>query len=284
MMELPSQLAPYLARIGLSAPAPITPRGLAEMQLAHREHIPFENLAIPLAEGVSCDSDAVFAKLVEQRRGGFCFEHNQLFVDMLGAAGFSARLLLARVLLGNPVDLPPRTHCLVLAHFGDEVWIADAGFGGSYAPPMPLLDGAFAESGDGAHHRLRQLGPEGALPGAWLLERKGPQAATDGRAQSDTAWEAQYVFDLAEVAPADMALGCHWSATHPSSRFTNLTVVSRCLPNGFVSCVDREMTRWRNGRPAQKITLTGPEAYRAMLRDEFGVTMADGEIARLPIF
>ncbi|VVT05810.1 arylamine N-acetyltransferase family protein [Erythrobacter sp. EC-HK427] len=283
-MELHDPLARYFARIGLAAPVAVTPGGLAQMQAAHRQAIPFENLSIPLGEGMACERAPVFAKLVEVRRGGFCFEHNRLFADMLEAAGFAARLLLARVLLGDPPELPPRTHCLVLVRFGAETWIADAGFGGAYAPPMPLVDGARAVSGDGAQHRLRHLGPEGALPGAWLLERQGPMLATDGRAQSDSAWEAQYVFDLAEVAPADMALGCHWSTTHPASRFTNLTVVSRCLPDGFVSLTDRALTRWRKDMPPERRALASPAEYGAVLEAEFGLVLAEDEVARLPLF
>lgn len=274
----------YLARIGLAAPPRADPAGLAEVQFAHRQAIPFENLSIMLGKGISCDSESVFAKLVTARRGGFCFEHNRLLADMLGALGFDARLLLARVLLGSPAEAPPRTHCLVLVRFGELAWIADAGFGGGYAPPMPLEDGAEAASADGARHRLRRIGAEGAVPGAWLLERKGPLGPTDGRSASDTVWEPQFAFDLAQVAQADMAMGCHWAASHESSRFINLHIASICLPDGFASLVDRELSIWRAGAEPEKRKISDAAEYRAALDTQFGLVLSWNEAARLPLW
>ncbi|KLI65185.1 hypothetical protein AAV99_02955 [Aurantiacibacter marinus] len=276
--------AAYLARIGLAQAPAADPAGLAAVQAAHRQTIPFENLAVMAGGTIACDSGPVFAKLVTARRGGFCFEHNRLMADMLGAMGFDAALLLARVLLGSPAETTPRTHCLVLVRFDEEAWIADAGFGGGYAPPMPLEDGAMVGSMDGAQHRLRRIGEEGSIPGAWLLERKGPQGPTDGRSASDTLWEPQFAFDLAEVAQADMAMGCHWAATHESSRFTSLHVASMCLPDGFVSLVDRELSLWRAGTEPEKRTVPDAAEYRRLLDHHFGLELSAEEIARLPLW
>ena len=140
-MDMAQRLDAYLTRIGLDRRPQPDAAGLMQVQAAHRQAIPFENLDIPLGRGIDCSADSVFAKLVSGRRGGFCFEHNRLLADMLTALGFTNRLLLARVLLGNPPQLTPRTHCLVLVEVDGEPWIADAGFGGSYAPPMRLGDG-----------------------------------------------------------------------------------------------------------------------------------------------
>ncbi|MEL1252084.1 arylamine N-acetyltransferase family protein [Aurantiacibacter gilvus] len=283
-MECSDRLAAYLARIGLDrAPAPDA-AGLLQVQAAHRQAIPFENLDVRLGREIATDSARVFAKLVEARRGGFCFEHNRLLADMLSALGFANRLLLARVLLGNPPAATPRTHCLLLVDLGGEDWIADAGFGGAYAPPMPLCDGQEAISGDGARHRLRRIGEEGSLPGSWLLERLGPRASGDGRAQSDDAWEAQFAFDLAQVAEADLALGSHWAATHPTSRFTNVTVASLCLPDGFASLVDGELSEWRADGERQQRRLGQAADYRDVLAGRFGLDLSESEVAALPPF
>lgn len=283
-MDIRQQLSTYLARIGMELPLTVNPETLALIQFAHRTAIPFENLNISIGREIACGSDVVFAKMVNSRRGGFCFEHNRLLSDMLTAAGFANRILLARVLLGDPAAPTPRTHCLVLVTFGEKQWITDAGFGGSYAPPMRLCDGERAETGDGAQHRLTRIGDDGDLPGAWLLERRGPKLATDGRVQSDDVWEPQYAFDLAQVAEADLALGCYWSATHESSRFTNLTVASICLPDGFASLVDRQLTVWRKGAGTDRRTLETPEAYGEALSQVFGIALEAADIARLPLF
>lgn len=277
-----AKLRKYLDRIGLAEAPRADAAGLLAVQAAHRQAIPFENLDARLGREIAIGSEQVFAKLVGARRGGFCFEHNRLFADMLAALDFRGRLLLARVLLGNPPAATPRTHCLLLVQIDGEPWIADAGFGAAYCPPMPLVDGQHARSGDGAHHRLTRIGEEGALPGSWLLERLGPKAAGDGRALSDDDWEAQYSFDLAEVAEADLALGSHWAATHASSRFTNVTVASLCLPDGFASMVDGELSVWRAGAVREQRRPGSNSEYRALLAEVFGLHLSDKEVAALP--
>lgn len=198
----------YLARIGLASPVSADPAGIAAMQSAHRLNIGFENLDVMLGRPIRIDRISVFDKLVERGRGGYCFEQNRLYADALAALGLPVRPLLARVRLGLPEGVvPPRTHVGLLVTMEGRDWLADAGFGGSDLPPLPLEDGSIAQTHDGARHRLRHIGTPGTLGGEWLLERAGPVAATDGRAAAHGDWQAQYTFDLSEVAPDDLRTG-----------------------------------------------------------------------------
>ena len=277
------QLSAYCARIGIDRPQRADADALVAVQAAHRRTIPFENLSVMLGHAVSSDGAAVFDKLVTRRRGGFCFEHNRLLDDALRAMGFTNLLLLARVMLGDPAALPPKTHCLLLVAIDGKPWVADAGFGGAYAPPMRLADGGTAQSDDGARHRLSIL-PEGDPAGAWLLERLGAEGGTDGRGGADGEWRKQFAFDLAETVDADMAMGCHWAATHPSSRFVNHHVVSRCLPDGFASMVDRRMTLWRAGEEADEREIASAREYREVLEEVFALPLSQEEVERLPLW
>jgi N-hydroxyarylamine O-acetyltransferase len=212
----------YLDRIGLAAAPAADAEGVAALQLAHRWAIGFENLDARLGRGIRIDSASVFDKLVARGRGGYCFEQNRLFADVLAALGVENRPLLGRVLLSVPDHtVPPRTHVLLLITLNGRPWIADAGFGGSYVPPMPLEHGAEAATGDGARHRLLRVGNCGSTGGEWRLERAGPVAATDGRGATHVGWQPQYVFDLAEVAPDDLEMCNHWTSTRPDTRFTS---------------------------------------------------------------
>jgi N-hydroxyarylamine O-acetyltransferase len=195
-------------------------------------------------------------------------------------------MLLARPLLGNPPEPLPRTHCLLLLELGGAPWIADGGFGGAYCPPLPLTDGAEAVSGDGAAHRLRRIGVPGSLPGEWLLERRGPVEATDGRigAADQAGWVAQFAFDLTEVPEADLAMGNHWSSTHPAARFVNAHVVSLCLADGFAGLVDRTFSLYRVGQAAERREIGTAAEYGALLEQVFGLALPREDVARLPLF
>jgi len=278
------QLSAYLARIGLAAPPAPDAAGLAQLQAAHRQRIAFENLDIALGRGVAIGRDAVFAKLVTARRGGYCFEMNRLLADMLAALGLPTRPLLARTRLGQGPDSHlPRTHVLLLAEIGGEPWVADAGFGGSYVPPLPLRDGVEVATADGARHRLVRSGARGSLAGEFLLERAGPRETTDGRAADHGEWQGQYCFDLAEVHPLDLEQANHWTATHGSSRFVGTQIASIVLPEGFVALTEGVLRSYAGGQRHEE-TLATPAAYAAALRERLGLAFSEEEAAALPLF
>ena len=270
-------LSAYLERVGLKEPPPATAEGLAQLQRAHRLAIPFENLDVILGRGIAIDSASVFAKLVTARRGGYCFEQNRLFEDALIELGFAVRPLLARVWLGSEGPPPPRTHTFGLVTIDGQDWIADAGFGGSYNPPMPLADGETASGPDGAIFRLMRDPLHG-----WMLERNGHPAATDGRGPGE-GWVSQYSFSLDPVFSADLVLSNHWTSTAAESRFKQLRIVSAVLPQGFASLTDRQYRR-RNGEQEASGEIEDPRVYRMRLSLLFGIDLSVEEIAQLGLF
>lgn len=267
----------YLARIGLPAAPTADAAGLATLQLAHRLSIPFENLDIPLGRGIALDPAMIADKIIGRRRGGYCFEQNALFLRALHALGFTARPLLARVWLGAN-ETPPLTHTFNLVTIDGREWIADAGFGGSYTPPMRLVDGEDVGAPDGTRHRLRH----DAIYG-WMLERLGDPDFTDGRGAEMTGWLPQYSFTLDQVWPVDLALGNHWTSTAPATRFTTLCVVSMAAPAGLVSLTDRRFTR-RAPDHVESRDIANAAEYRAVLADMFGIALEPDEIERLGLF
>ena len=266
----------YLTRIDLPARPTTDAEGLARMQRAYRLAIPFENLDVRLGRGIAIDSAPVFAKLVTARRGGYCFEHNRLFLDALDATGFAARPLLARVWLGA-TEPPPLTHTLSLVTIGDEQWIADPGFGGSYAPAMRLADGETAQAPDGARFLLARDGEYG-----WMLSRDGDPATTDGRG-AGAGWQRQYSFTTDTVHHSDLAMGNWWASSAPASRFTNVTVVSIILPRGFATLTDRDYRR-RAASTDSAGEITDPRVYRMRLSMMFGIDLSAEEVAALDLF
>ena len=274
-------LEAYCARLNLAAPPQPDAAGLAQLQAAHRQAITFENIDVLLRRPIAIDSEAVFAKLVTRGRGGYCFEQNRLYADMLGAIGIATCPLLARPRLALPPGtIGPRTHVLLLAQIEGQDWLADAGFGGSFVPPLPLRDGAETQTPDGARHRLSHVG----LPdGTWLLERAGPRATTDGRARDSDDWQAQYSFDLAHVEQMDLEQANHWTATWPGSRFLAAPIVSRVLPAGFMALSGTTLSIAQSGTADKRELLSAAE-WREALADLFGITLTPEDVAQLALF
>jgi arylamine N-acetyltransferase len=275
-------LANYLARIAFSIPKAVSVEVLEQIQLAHRMAIGFENMDVMLGRGIAVDLPSIHAKLVDRMRGGYCFEHNALFGAMLDELGYPNRPLLGRVWLGAPEGVvPPRTHTMRLVEVEGAVWIADAGFGGAYVPVLRLVDGATGQTPDGARHRLHRV-MEAA--GEWLVERAGPPAATDGRAEAHEQWQRQYSFDLSPVMPVDLELSNHWTSTKPNTRFTTAYIASIVLPDGgFASLNGRRLSIY-NGRRADVLELPNATDWQRVLADLFNIELSMEEIDALYLF
>ena len=126
----------YLERIGYAGSYEPTLETLTALHRAHMLSVPFENLDIALGRPLVLDAEQNYAKIVERRRGGWCYELNGLFAWLLEQLRFRVTLLGSR-LTGHTtsVDL---AHLLLLVDF-DEPYIADVGFGdNSSLVPFPL--------------------------------------------------------------------------------------------------------------------------------------------------
>lgn len=268
-----TMLSQYLERIGLDAFPIMDIAGLDLLKRAHTQAIAFENLDVRLSRPIRVDSESVFDKLVRRQRGGYCFEQNRLFSDVLTALGVSHRPLLARGLLKlQPGEISPRNHVCLLAQVDGAHWLLDAGSGALYISPMPLMDGATTVS----QHKLSRVGEMGSLSGEWLLEYTSSMSGINGSMK-------QYCFDLSEVSEVDIEQANHWTSTRAGTLFTTRNVLSISLKDGFASLSDRELKIYRqSGRETR--TLEDATAYAQCLRDIFKLNFSDAETTALPLF
>jgi N-hydroxyarylamine O-acetyltransferase len=256
----------YLARIGHAGPLEPSAATIAALHRAHLAAIPFENLDIMLGRDVKVDLESIQAKLVHARRGGYCYEHGQLFAAALERLGFSVDRLLARV---GPDGEPmrPRTHLMLRVRAGAETWLADVGFGSS--PPVPLsLRGP------------RSAGPQD-LDG-WVYEVV--PAESDGawklRELQGGDWVTLYFVEDQRVYPPDVVMSNHFTSTYPESWFTWQPIVIRREPGAIRSVLGRVYTVTRPGYVKERRTLTDAE-FATILTDVFGLTFTGEELATL---
>src|ERR1035438_1777154 len=134
----------YLHRIKYDGPREPS---LAILRGLHRRHlrtVPFENLDIALGKPIELDPQLLYEKIVVRRRGGYCYELNGLFHDLLTGLGFNVCMLSAQVRREDGSFGPDFDHMLLKVTL-DDAWLADVGFGDSFVAPLPLAAGASHE-------------------------------------------------------------------------------------------------------------------------------------------
>ena len=244
----------YLLRIGYAGEITPTVDKLQALHHAQLYTIPFENFDVLLGRNINLEPGALFDKMVNKKRGGYCFELNGLFLMALQAFGFNARPLLARVqFTGTPTG---RGHQIELITLEGRQWIADVGFGGDTPRgPIPLeLDQP--SSHDGQEIRLVDADHFGIMV----------------QALKEDEWQNLYSFDLDYVCPADIDYGNHFTSTHPSSIFTFARVAALPVNSGVITLFDSTLKRTTSGKEEVQELAEG-QAYLDALNAHFGIEL-----------
>jgi len=243
----------YLGRISYSGPVEPTTQVLRDLHRAHMLTIPFENLDIALGRKIICDEQAILRKIVEQRRGGFCYELNGAFAALLRELGFKVTLLSARVARQDGSNGPEFAH-LTLRVDLEEPWLADVGFGDSFLEPLRLKTDIEQPQGT---RNFRLVDEEGSLH----MEMAEP----------NDDWKRQYSFTLLPRRLGDFAGMCHYHQTSPESSFTQKRICSRATPDGRITLADGKLIVTRNGE-TEESPLTDDE-WRAALKKYFEIVL-----------
>lgn len=257
------RLDTYLDRIG-RADVPPGVAGLAAVQAAHMRAIPFENVDPLLGRVPSRALEDVATKLITQRRGGYCFEHNALFGAALTALGYRTRSVLARVRTGGGQGGARSHHAFVVGAEGAR-WLCDTGFGGHGALQPLRLDTGGAQAAPNGRYRVR----DAAAAGETMVER---------RAGAD--WVALYGFDAAPVHDIDCAAANFLCARWEGAPFSANLMVAFHGQRGRVTLFNRAVTRGLP--PGTETALLGSAGELGrVLAEECGLAFDADTLARI---
>ncbi|MEU5892719.1 arylamine N-acetyltransferase [Streptomyces sp. NPDC047461] len=259
----------YLGRIGWEGERVADVVTLRGVHLAHSRGIPYENLDAMKRTAPSLAVGDLLDKLVRSRRGGYCYEHNILFLHALEALGFGVTRLAARVMVGadgSESSGRPRTHMTLLVEVPGETrpYLADVGFAaiGALLEPVPLVAGVEFE-GAGRRHRLVRVTHPGPLD-LWVLETYVPGSAWGA------GWRRQYNFTLDPAERPDFEVANWYVATHPRSPFVQRRFVQRLSGDQHVLLLGQELTVTSPDGTVSKREVSEEEVSR-LLDEEFGI-------------
>ena len=249
----------YLHRIAYTGPREPTLAVLTALCAAHPAAIPFESIDPLLGRPPSLAIADIQGKLVDRRRGGYCFEQNALLRRALLALGFDVTSLAARVVWMMPPDAPvrPRTHMLLLVTVpGDATRprLVDAGFGGHLINVPLRLQAGLLQASPASQLRFTEAGD------VFTLESQLPEG-----------WRPLYRFTLETMLPTDYEPLNWFTATHPTSIFRHNLRMERLTPGTRASLLNDRLTLRTPGQPASMRQLATAGEFAQVLEEVFDV-------------
>lgn len=243
----------YSSRIGYTGPLPPTLETLQQLHERHPDAIPFEAIDVLMDRGVDISPNAVEDKLVHAGRGGYCFEHNNLFKRVLESIGFYVEDLSARVRWNaKPGARPnPHTHMALRVMVDNEPWLVDVGFGGCVLTTPLRMNTTEPQATQHEPFRLVPFGP------GLLLQ-----------VLIDKQWRAVYDLSLETCVTSDYEMANWYTAAHPDSHFRHNMMVARTTPTARYTLLNGRFTIRDSDGNSQRIALDA-DGIEQTLRDTF---------------
>ncbi|KAL6692331.1 hypothetical protein J3F84DRAFT_383698 [Trichoderma pleuroticola] len=286
------QLTRYLEHI--SYPRSQHPRDelqlLTELQAHHLARVPFESVGLHYSphRTLSLDPDALFEKVVEKSKGGYCLEMNTFFCEILRVLGFTVLPIGARVKAG------PRyggmTHCANIVILGERRYLVDVAFG-SYGVfrPVPLtsgfeFDNILPRRGKLEFRPIAQSAFPSTQP-LWVYSSQDDPLAE---------WVERYCFTETEYFREDYEVNNYFCSTNRTSIFVNQVIVLRGILNdrgdglqGVLTMFQGEVRKRIEGVEGMQVleTMANEEERVKALDKWFSIPLTKAEaraIQRLP--
>lgn len=247
------QLEKYLERINFNNKFCKNLDTLIALQKSHLLNIPFENLDIHRKIPISINLDYFYKKIVKYKRGGFCYELNGLFNELLLSLGFNTYLVSARVFntqdkFGDEFD-----HLAIIVKMDNDDWLVDVGFGEFAFSPLKIITGIEQKDERGIFRIL-------SFNKDYLIVQR----------QSSDGWKNEYLFSLRPRNISEFSDKCNYHQTSPDSSFTQKKLCSIATLNGRITLTDKSLKITSNDT-VREIEIINDKRFYQLLKIYFDI-------------
>ncbi len=243
----------YFKRINYLNEIVVDDETLMALHEHHVLHVPFENLDIHYNRCFDLELENLYKKIVVNFRGGFCYELNALFNELLKNIGFKSRIIAARIFddLGN---LGPEYDHMSIYVETNKKYLADVGFGDLFTRPLEIRDGIQSDG--------RNL---------FKIEHFNGQDFVLSMCSDQTNFYKKYIFNLKEVQINDFYKICMDKQINPLSYFVRNTVCTKPTNSGRLTLFNNKLIEKRDTEKIEQLISNDAE-LRTVLKTLFGVT------------
>lgn len=245
----------YLKRIGLEKKdLPPTFENLCLLQRLHLLSVPFENLDIHFGKKIELENS--FNKVVFLRRGGFCYELNGLFCQLLQGLGYSTQIISGRIYNKAKKNYPPEfDHMALIVEMSNRKYLVDVGNGEFAFHPLKV------------ELNILQMDPRGEF----IIENADGDNLLVSK-MTDNDKTPQYLFTLKSRTVAEFLPMLHYQQTSPDSHFVQKRLCTLPTENGRVT-ISGNSIKFKNGETVKEELLESEAAFQKALLDHFCINL-----------
>ena len=254
----------YLERLQYTDVLDTTLATLEKLHYQHLLSIPLENLDIHYGQSINLSQDALFDKLITQRRGGICYELNGLFYELLKAIGFQVKRISGRVYVPGKGYQDEFDHLAIIAHINGTDWLVDVGLGRRF-PLYPMA--------------LTLDEPQEDRTGCYVITKHDDNYLAIRQKDKTDNWVTSYIFSLTPRKMHEFEDMCRYHQTSEYSFFTQNMLCTLVTPKGRITLTDNSLTMTENGRVIKKDVINR-HAFEYLLETYFNIQF-DSDACRL---
>ncbi|MCP4976027.1 MAG: arylamine N-acetyltransferase [Maribacter sp.] len=241
----------YLNRIKYSEPLEPNLDTLKKLQKSHLLNVPFENLDIHNGIPIELSVDRIYEKIVNQNRGGFCYELNGLFYELLIAINFDAKRVSARVYDQNKGYGKEFDHFAIIVSINNTEYLSDVGFGDFTFEPLKLEIDNIQED----------------QRGNFVIDKYNDNYLRVSKIENGKRMP-EYIFKTYKRELMDYKEMCNYHQTSPDSHFTTKRLISLPTDNGRITITGNKL-KITDKESVKEIEITNENKFNEYLRSLF---------------
>lgn len=248
----------YLDRIQYQGEVSANLQVLKKLMKAHLLNVPFENLDIHRKVWIELDAEKIYNKIVRKNRGGFCYELNGNFYQLLMHIGFQVEIIGAQVYFpAQKTYSPPTSHMALLVHLDGQTYLVDVGFGDFVSEPIKI--------GTATHH----TDPCGQFK---LTQTDSYHYLVEKYNETEAVFVPQYIFTRIPYLLHDFTHSCYYQQLSPDSHFTQNKVCSLLTSTGRKTITQSKFIVTVNGNKTEEL-ITDEQEFNLLLQKEFNISL-----------
>lgn len=243
----------YLDRIKYSGKSKPNLDLLKKLQKQHLLNVPFENLDIHYNIPIELNIDRIYKKIVLNNRGGFCYELNGLFFELLLALNFEAKRISARVYSQEKEYGEEFDHFAIIVKIDGEEYLSDVGFGDFTFEPLKIDIGKIQND----------------ECGTYLIDKYDEKYFRVNKVENGKI-TPEYIFQKEKKDFNDYQEMCKYHQTSPDSHFTQKRLISLPTTNGRITITGNKLKITESGSTTES-EIKNEIEFRQHLRNLFNI-------------